>query len=331
VRLFEAEQQRTRELSESLEQQTATSEVLQVISSSPSDLEPVFATMLEKAVRICDAKFGNIYRWDGDTLQLVATHNTPPAFAEYRRRSPNVAGPATNRMVAAKSVIHVADMAAEQAYTERNPTTVAAVELGCVRTFVAVPMLKDNELIGGFTLSRQEVRLFTDKQIALVTSFAAQAVIAIKNARLLTELRQRTDELAQRQAELSVTFDNMGDGVVMFNEEMRLAAWNRNLQEILDLPDSFFAEPRTYRDYMVYLIEHGEFGDVDLETELRRYIESADRQRRVERTRPDGRVLEVRVNAVPGGGFVAIYSDVTERKEAEERVRAARDAATLIG
>jgi two-component system, NtrC family, sensor kinase len=113
----------------------------------------------------------------------------------------------------------------------------------------------------------------------------------------------------------------------MFNEEMRLAAWNKNLQQILDLPDSFFAEPRTYRDYMTYLIEHGEFGDVDLETELHRYIESADRERRVERTRPDGRVLEVRINPVPGGGFVAIYSDVTERKKAEERVRAARDAA----
>ena len=105
----------------------------------------------------------------------------------------------------------------------------------------------------------------------------------------------------------------MGDGVVMFNEELRLAAWNRNLQEILDLPDLFFGEPRTYRDYMVYLIEHGEFGDVDLELELRRYIESADRQRRVERTRPDGRVLEVRVNPVPGGGFVAIYSDGAEK------------------
>ena len=113
----------------------------------------------------------------------------------------------------------------------------------------------------------------------------------------------------------------------MFNAEMRLAAWNRNLQQILDLPNSFFAEPRTYRDYMAYLIEHGEFGDVDLETELRRYVESADLERKVERTRPDGRVLEVRVNPVPGGGFVAIYSDVTERKKAEELVRAARDAA----
>ena len=329
VRLFEAEQQRTRELTESLEQQTATAEVLKVISSSPGDLQPVFETMLDNAVRICEAKFGNIYRWDGDALHLVASHNTPAAFAEQRRREPFRPSPknSVGQMIATKTVVHIPDVVASEAYIEREPVTVAGVDVAGIRTFLAVPMLKENELVGAFALARQDVRPFTEKQVELVQNFAAQAVIAIENTRLLTELRQRTDELAQRQAELSVTFDNMGDGVVMFNEEMRLAAWNRNLQEILDLPDSFFAEPRTYHDYMTYLIEHGEFGDVDLETELRRYIESADRQRRVERTRPDGRVLEVRVNPVPGGGFVAIYSDVTERKKAEERVRAAKDAA----
>jgi two-component system, NtrC family, sensor kinase len=194
VRLFEAEQQRTRELAESLEQQTATAEVLSVISSSPADLQPVFETMLANAVRICDAKFGNIHRWDGDALHLLATHNTPPAFAAARSRSPNYPGsdPAFfGRMVVTKAVVHVADAAAEQTYIERsNPAFVAAVELGGVRTALAVPMLKESELIGTLALAREEVRPFTDKQIALVQNFAAQAVIAIENARLLNELRE---------------------------------------------------------------------------------------------------------------------------------------------
>jgi GAF domain-containing protein len=205
VRLFEAEQQRTRELSESLEQQTATSEVLQVISSSPGDLQPVFASMLEKAVRICDAKFGNIFRWDGDALHLVATNNTPPALAEARRRSPpTTRDPLIDRMVATKTVTHIPDLAAEPIYIkQRIPTHVAAVELGGIRTLLLVPMLKENQLIGVFSLYRQEVRPFADKQIALVTNFAAQAFIAIENARLLSELHERTDQLAAQSQELA--------------------------------------------------------------------------------------------------------------------------------
>ena len=185
--------QRTADLTESLEQQTATSEVLQTISSSPGDLEPVFATMLEKAVRICDATFGNIYRWDGNVLKLVATHNTPLDYAAHRRHSPFRADQnnAVARMIRNKAVVHVLDAAANEAYAARtDPTIVAAVELGGIRSSLVVPMLKDEELVGAFILSRQEVRPFTDKQIALVTSFAAQAVIAIENARLLNELRE---------------------------------------------------------------------------------------------------------------------------------------------
>ena len=189
--------ERTDDLTEALEQQTATSEVLEVISSSPGDLQPVFATMLEKAVRVCEATFGSLYRWDGDALHLVATHNMPPAFAEYRRRSPLRPSPktATARMVATKAVVHVVDVTAEQDYiVQSDPHYVAAVELGGSRTVMAVPMLKEDELIGAILVSRQEVHPFTDKQIGLVQNFAAQAVIAIENARLLSELRESLEQ-----------------------------------------------------------------------------------------------------------------------------------------
>src|SRR5208337_4858859 len=183
VRLFDEVQARTRELTESLEQQTATSEVLQVISSSPGELGPVFDTMLEKATRICQAKFGTLYLREGDAFRAAALHNAPPAFADMRKRGPVRPGPraALSRMLRTNQVVHIPDMAAEQTYIERDPLIVTAVELGGFRTFLCVPMLKDNEVLGAIAIYRQEVKPFSDKQIALLVNFASQAVIAIEN------------------------------------------------------------------------------------------------------------------------------------------------------
>jgi signal transduction histidine kinase/putative methionine-R-sulfoxide reductase with GAF domain len=180
------------ELRESLQQQTATAEVLGVISGSPGELQPVFDAMLANAVRLCAASFGNLYLRDGEFFRLVAFHNTPPAFVAQRRGRPyrpSATGP-PGRMLRTRAVVHIDDLAADPSYRERDPGVVAFVELAGTRTVLLVPMLKDGEPIGYLSIYRQEVRPFADREVGLLTGFAAQAVIAIENTRLLNELRE---------------------------------------------------------------------------------------------------------------------------------------------
>jgi GAF domain-containing protein len=200
----------THELNEALEQQSVTSELLEIISSGAAELEPIFRAILEKATGLCDAQIGVIYRWDGDALHLVVAHNAPPAFQEWRRRSPfrPKADTPIGRTIATKKVMHLPDLRKERGYVEKTDSDLmAAIELSGYRTILSVPMLKDGEPLGVLAIYRVEVRPFTERQIALVSNFAAQAVIAIENARLLNELRQRTADLTKALEQQTATSD----------------------------------------------------------------------------------------------------------------------------
>jgi two-component system NtrC family sensor kinase len=318
ARLLGELQQRTGDLQESLEYQTATSDVLKVISQSTFDLEPVLQTVLDTAMRLCGNSQGSIFRLGEDGLYRQAVGSgMQPEYYEIEARQKIGPGSATlvGRTAAAARPIQIADAWADPDYAPKEDARV-----GQLRSMLGVPLLREGTPIGVICTARTIVKPFTEKEIELVATFADQAVIAIENARLLGELRQR-------EAELRVTFDNMADGVAMFDEALHLAAWNKNFQELLQLPDDLLAERLGFDDYIRYLAEQGEFGEADPRAEISRLRERLSDHYSFERTRPDGTVIEVRHNPMPDGGVVLIYSDITERKRSEQEIRAARDAA----
>jgi signal transduction histidine kinase len=199
-------------LAEAVERELATSEVLKIISHSPDQLQTVFDTILEKATRICEAKVGNLFLYENGAFRTVGLYGVTPELSRSRAQQPMLR-PADNvplaRAATTKRVLHIADLAGEPAYIERDPAIVSVVELGGARTIVLVPMLHEHKVVGVITIYRQEVRPFTDKQIALVQNFAAQAVIAIQNVRLFDEIQDKSRQLAEASQHKSQFLANM--------------------------------------------------------------------------------------------------------------------------
>jgi PAS domain S-box-containing protein len=316
---------------ESLRQQTATNEVLQAINNSPVDLTPVFDTTLQKAMELCDAAFGGLMTYQDGAFQLIAHRNLTPEFIEARR-SPRRPSPETalGRIARGEPLIHVADIRDDAAFGAADTTRQSFADLTGARTCVWIPLRKDDLLLGVMAVYRNEVRPFTEKQIALLQNFAVQAAIALDNARLFRQVQERTDEIERTRQIMQTVLDNMIGGVMLFDRDFNLQFVNRQVVEFQNYPPELVKAGTSGFDVLRFQVERGDFGQVkDVEAKVREraaLIRKPGGNRFLRRTL-EGRYIEFNFLPLNDGGLLAFGRDVTSLKEREEALAAAKEAA----
>ena len=316
---------------EALAQQTATTEVLQAINSSPSDLTPVFDTTLQKALELGDAAFGSLMTYRDGAFELIAHRGMPEQFLAERRgpRRPG-AKTALGRIARGEKLIHIADVASDDLHQSGDPTRRSFAALTGARTCIWIPLRKDDLLLGVMAVYRTDVRPFSEKQIALLQNFAVQAAIALQNARLFNELKERTDDVERTRTIMQTVLDNMGDGVMLFDKNFDIQFINRQHQYFQRFPEEIVHPGASGHDMMRFLVKRGDFGTDGTPEEVlarRTAVVLNPEGARYERLAVSGRYVEVKFIPLPDGGRIAVNRDITELKEREEALAAAKEAA----
>ncbi len=334
ARLIAEQRERTNDLQEALQFQTATAEVVQAINSCGGNVSPVFEVICAKTIQLCDAACGGIGLWEGDRYKTVASRHLPTAFADFVVRGPLMPGPrdAYLRVARDAGYVHFDDIAATKLYRSGDPLTRAIVDLGGAHTVLTVPLVKDDTVLGLIAVYRQEVRPFADKQIQVVRNFAHQALVALENVRLFKELAERTGELTRASHMLRYVKDWIGlmdaDGVILENSDRS--------GRLLDLPPELVAPGATHQDILRYMYRRGDYGFDIPEDEFvaqRRAQILAAGDLTFTASMPNGLWAEYNFHPLPDGHLLVIVRDVSALKESEQVALAAKAEAeqrTLI-
>jgi PAS domain S-box-containing protein len=314
---------------DALAQQTATTEVLQAINSSPVDLTPVFDTTLQKALELCDGAFGALLTFNDGIYNRIAQRGMPQAYVEASKE-PILPAPDTalGRIARGASTVHIADIASDEVYASGNEKRRAFADTTGARTCIWVPLRKDALLLGVLALYRTEVRPFSEKQTALLQNFAVQAAIALWNARLFNQVRERTEEIERTRQVMQVVLDNMSDGVMLLGPDHTIKFANERFHEHHQFPQEIAHPGTVARDLFRFQVERGDFGPADDDVERlvdeRLAFMLQPGGARYERRAASGSYLDIKFTPIGDGSVLSVYRDITELKEREEALAAAK-------